>query len=97
MWTVEQTAQALKRCHHLLAGDTGLVHVAEALSVPVHVLYGPTRPELGFGPFLKESRAIYSNVICSPCNKDGRRCLRGGTYLCWKKLSVDEALAQEMV
>lgn len=72
-------------CERVAGADTGLIHVAEALGVPVHVWYGPTSPRLGFAPSLEESTYSESSVVCSPCSKDGRKCNRFGSYVCWEK------------
>ena len=90
-WNVRETVQALSRCERLLSGDTGLVHVAESIGVPVTVLFGPTQPSLGFAPFLEKSRSVTRNLGCSPCSKDGRHCYRlGDPYACLMKLEPEQ-------
>lgn len=73
-----------------LGGDTGLAHLAEALGVPAMMIFGPTRPQLGFGPWQPTSRAIHTDVFCSPCGKDGRRCFRlDRPYACMTDLTPE--------
>jgi lipopolysaccharide heptosyltransferase I len=55
----------------LVAGDTGCLHLAAALNVPVLGLYGPKSP-FTYGPFPNTGRVVHSEVPCSPCNL--RRC-----------------------
>jgi len=70
------TAILLKHSAFYIGCDTGLSHLAEAVGCPAFVIFGPTRPELGFGPARPASRAITAPVACSPCSKDGRHCFR---------------------
>jgi heptosyltransferase-2 len=59
----------LTRCAALLTNDTGPMHVAAALGVPVVVPFGSTSPQLT-GPGLagdSRHRLIQSTAPCSPC------------------------------
>jgi len=59
----------LKLCRVLLTNDTGPMHVAAALGIPVVVPFGSTSPELT-GPGLpgdERSHLIKSDASCSPC------------------------------
>lgn len=60
---------ALKLCHVLLTNDSGSMHLAAALGVPVVVPFGSTSPELT-GPGLPgdpRHRLLKSDAACSPC------------------------------
>jgi heptosyltransferase-2 len=88
-FSLPETAQVISRLTRIVSNDTGIVHLAEALDVPVTVLFGPTRPDQGFGPLRPESRSVVStSVNCSPCGKDGTYCFRSGKerYLCLQTL-----------
>jgi heptosyltransferase-2 len=59
----------LKSCHMLLTNDTGPMHVAAALGVPVVAIFGSTSPELT-GPISSievQHQILKSDVPCSPC------------------------------
>ena len=59
----------LKQCRVLLTNDTGPMHVAAALGMPVVVPFGSTSPELT-GPGLPgdpRHRLLKSDAPCSPC------------------------------
>lgn len=56
----------LKQCNVLLTNDTGPMHLAEALGVPVVAVFGSTSPELT-GPLSKRSVIITEKVECNPC------------------------------
>jgi heptosyltransferase II len=57
----------MKRCRAFLTNDTGPMHLAAALGVPVVAIFGSTSPELT-GP-VSEARVqiITSDAPCSPC------------------------------
>ncbi len=89
------TADLLKNAIAYIGGDTGLAHLSEAVGTPVVMIFGPTRPELGFGPWREKSVAVNSDVFCSPCSKDGRICFRiTDPYACLSRISVDSVLVQ---
>jgi heptosyltransferase II len=59
----------LKICHVLLTNDTGPMHVAAALGVPVVAIFGSTSPELTEPISTNQLRhpILKSNAPCSPC------------------------------
>ena len=60
------------------AGDTGPLHLADALGVRTVGLYGPTDPSRT-GPFRKNGPVFYAGLSCSPCNarySETKPCLR---------------------
>jgi len=56
----------LKLCRVLLTNDTGPMHLAAALDIPVVVPFGSTSPELT-GPVGPGHQIIKSDAPCSPC------------------------------
>jgi heptosyltransferase-2 len=57
----------MKQCRVFLTNDTGPMHVAAALGVPVVAIFGSTSPELT-GPISEAPLQILtSDVPCSPC------------------------------
>lgn len=76
-------------------GDTGLAHLAEAVGTPAVMVFGPTLPDVGFGPWRGQSRAIKTSVLCAPCSKDGRPCYRvGQPYECFKRITPETAASE---
>jgi hypothetical protein len=47
-----ETAALLQRCRLLISGDTGPLHMAVALGIPVVGLFGPTNPSK-YGPWVE--------------------------------------------
>lgn len=64
--TLGETAALLERCRLLVTGDTGPMHMAVALAVPVVGLFGPTDPAK-FRPFSTSSRVLRHEAPCSDC------------------------------
>jgi len=57
----------LSRCDLLVCNDSGPMHMAEALGVPVVAVIGPTQPDW-FGPTAKDSKVVYRPEFwCRPC------------------------------
>jgi heptosyltransferase-1 len=64
--SVSELIAITRRARLFLGGDTGPMHLAAALGVPVVALFGPTRPERN-GPY-----GIRSIVLRSPASVDNR-------------------------
>jgi len=83
----------LARAALLVANDTGPVHLASALGVPVLGLYGPNTPRL-YGPLSPGSIAFYDAPPCSPCitnlNYKTSRCRNP---VCIRAIAVDDVAA----
>ena len=75
-------ASELKSCSLLIGNDSGGMHLANSLSIPVIFLYGPTNP-LITGPFYDSAKSILQPVGCPPS---------GGYSI--SDISVDEVLAE---
>ncbi len=70
-------AAAVSRCRVLVANDSGPVHVASALGVPVVAVFGPTSPAR-WRPLSPRSEVVTAGLPCSPCsNHGGERCPLG--------------------
>jgi len=85
--SLSRFAAVMKKSALLLCGNTGIMHLACALNVPVIALHGPTNPHQ-WGPLGKNSRAICSKLKCSPCLYLGFEygCSKNS---CMKSITVD--------
>ncbi|MEN9723288.1 MAG: hypothetical protein RJB38_1274 [Pseudomonadota bacterium] len=92
--SIRDTSHWLRQSALLVSNDTGLVHLAESIGVPVVGLFGPTDPELGFGPWRPESRSVSAELWCRPCSKDGTACFRRGRdrYRCMTELHPEAVI-----
>ena len=94
-WNLKITALVLSRSEGYLGNDTGLAHLAEAVGVPANIIFGPTSPEMGFGPWQPQSKALAAPLWCRPCSKDGSTCFRiSNRYLCLKRLTPDRVQSE---
>ncbi|MBK8095126.1 MAG: lipopolysaccharide heptosyltransferase II [Verrucomicrobiaceae bacterium] len=79
----------LRQCHLLLTNDTGTMHLAAALGVPVVSIFGSTCP-IATGPLGEQHTVLRKKQACSPCFE--REC-RFGHYECMTQISVEEVSA----
>ncbi len=64
--TLKELAAIIRDASFLVSPDTGPIHIAAALNVPVFAIFGPTSPERT-GPYGKIHTIIRTNSPCSPC------------------------------
>jgi lipopolysaccharide heptosyltransferase II len=83
--TLEELIDELRRCSLLLTNDTGTMHLAALLGVPVVAVFGSTEPRLT-GPLGNGHIILRHHVECSPCFL--RECPID--FRCMKALSADE-------
>ena len=88
-----ETAAVLERCALVIANDSGLLHVAEAVGRPVLGFFGPTAPQFGYTPYRAASRMLRQPPPCSPCSKNGSRPCSRPTHECMENISVGSAFA----
>jgi heptosyltransferase-2 len=61
----------LSQCHLFIGNDSGAMHVAAAVGLPVIAVFGPTDPE-GTAPVTPRCSIVRQKPYCSPCFL--RRC-----------------------
>jgi len=84
-------ASLLRRMAVFVATDTGPLHMAAALGVPVVGLYGPTR-FAETGPFAQSPAVVVRKALsCQPCYGSDRQrtCSRN---LCMESIEVSEVV-----
>jgi heptosyltransferase II len=64
--TIEQLIDELGECRLLLTNDTGTMHLAAFLGLPVVAIFGSTEPRLT-GPLGNGQIIVRHHVECSPC------------------------------
>lgn len=75
---LQGTGALLQRARAVVSGDTGVMHMATAVGVPVVALFGPTVEAFGFFPYSKSSRVLELPLPCRPCStQGGPRCPLG--------------------
>jgi heptosyltransferase II len=80
--TIGALPALLSQCHLFVGNDSGTMHVAAAVGLPVVALFGPTDPN-GTAPITPRSRIVQHKPYCSPCFLRrcpiDHRCMRGIT------------------
>jgi ADP-heptose:LPS heptosyltransferase len=85
--TLEELTAELSECALLLTNDTGTMHLATLLGVPVVAIFGSTEPRLT-GPLGTGHQVHRHQVECSPCFL--RECPID--FRCMKAVSVEEVV-----
>ena len=77
--SVQESSYLIKKSKMLLTNDTGMMHIASALKMPIISFWGCTKPSLGFTPYMTDpsSIKIISKRSSKPCSKHGRHCKYG--------------------
>jgi heptosyltransferase-2 len=83
--TLRQALVVLSQLQLLITNDSGLMHAAAALHVPVVAIFGSTDPA-ATGPFTNRATLIHHYLPCSPCLE--RTCTLG--YPCLTEITVAE-------
>jgi lipopolysaccharide heptosyltransferase II len=83
--TLAQFIERLRECRLLLTNDTGAMHLAAHLGVPVIAIFGSTEHRLT-GPLGRSSRVLRHHVVCSPCFL--RECPLD--FRCMRAVTVEE-------
>ncbi|HUU06277.1 MAG TPA: lipopolysaccharide heptosyltransferase II [Patescibacteria group bacterium] len=86
--TLRQTIVILARCRLFIGNDSGLMHAAAALAVPLVAVFGPTEPGKT-APIGKTYRLLHHGADCTPCLH--RECPTD--HRCMSAVSSDEVLA----
>jgi ADP-heptose:LPS heptosyltransferase len=81
-----QLGSALRQAHHVVSPDTGLLHLAVVLGVPVLGLFGASDPVVAGLP-QSAGRVLRTGISCSPCRE--RDCQR---RQCMEELMPDLVL-----
>jgi len=81
--SLTQLGEVYRHCDLYIGGDTGPMHIASLMGIPVVVIYGPTDPVLNepFGPH----RKVIKNVGCNPCRDRSCKKLK-----CLEEITVDD-------
>ncbi len=67
--TLKEVVGLISECNLFISNDSGLMHLAGALNIPLIAIFGSTNPTTT-SPVGRRSVVIYKNVSCSPCLKE---------------------------
>jgi len=89
--SIRELSSLIERCSIFISNDTGPMHLASALKVPVVAIFGSTDPNIT-GPVGEGHRIIYKGAECSPCFL--RKCPKD--FRCMELITVDEVFYAAM-
>jgi len=89
--TLDELISELRECRALLSNDTGTMHLAALLGVPVVAIFGSTEPALT-SPLGNGHIIVRHHVECSPCFL--RECPID--FRCMKEVTAQEVLTAMM-
>jgi heptosyltransferase-2 len=88
---VLETAELMKNCWLVISGDTGPMHIAEAVNAPLIMLAGSSVKEFGFYPKNKNSIVLENNTLkCRPCSHIGKSSCPEGHFKCMSEIKPDQ-------
>ncbi|HZU67303.1 MAG TPA: lipopolysaccharide heptosyltransferase II [Ktedonobacteraceae bacterium] len=64
--SLPQLTALLQRADLVISGDSGPMHMAEAVDAPLIAFFGPTNPSR-YGPVSPGATTLRSHIWCSPC------------------------------
>ena len=100
-FSLNESADLIRRAKLIIAHDTGLMHIACALRKQVIAIWGSTTPSIGMYPYFG-TNFLSQQVIhpyddiqvhqlwCRPCTKIGRTKCPQGHFKCMKNMPIDE-------
>ena len=83
-----QTAADMKLCKTIICNDSGLMHAACAVKVPVIAIFGSTVKEFGFIPYECKNLVLENkSLTCRPCSHIGRSSCPKLHFKCMKEIT----------
>ena len=85
--TIHETIALISQCDAVIGGDTGMIHIADALGVKTFVIYGPTDPAK-VGPISGNSTPISLGLRCQYCYDEPNNLYKCTDNVCIKHINV---------
>ena len=87
-----QTAADMKCCKVIYCNDSGLMHTATAVNIPVIAFFGSTVKEFGFTPYNSKNLILENNSLsCRPCTHIGRDSCPKKHFKCMVEIAPQSA------
>ena len=89
--SVSEIAEVMKRCSLVISGDTGPMHIAESLNIPLIMIAGSSVMEFGFYPQSINSTVIENkHLVCRPCSHIGKSECPLKHFKCMREIKPEE-------
>jgi len=85
-----QLSAVISKCRFFVTNDTGGMHIAVSLGIPVIAIFGPTTLGIGFGPYGDGNFVVQKEIPCRPCGLHGSYRCKKGTFECMKSITPQE-------
>jgi len=90
IFSMRESASAMKRTKVLITNDSGAMHLAVGMQVPVIAIFGPTDTRFGFAPLGDNNTIIEKSLDCRPCGSHGSKRCPEKHFRCMMDISVEE-------
>ena len=90
LFSLRESAAALKKMSVAVTNDNGLMHLAAAAGTPVVAVFGPTVPEFGFAPWGDNHTILSRNLYCRPCSIHGTKSCPEKHFRCMKEIEPED-------
>jgi len=92
-----QIAADMKKCLAVVCNDSGMMHTACAVNVPVLAFYGSTVKEFGFTPYKNRNLILENNSLtCRPCSHIGKEQCPKGHFRCMIEITPEKTYEELM-
>lgn len=83
-------AEKMKKCSLIICNDSGLMHTASALDIPLIAIFGSTVREFGFEPYNCRNLILENNSLsCRPCSHIGREKCPKSHFKCMREITPE--------
>jgi heptosyltransferase-1 len=89
--TLPELVEVIRTASVMITNDTGPMHIAAALQIPIVALFGPTTP-FRTGPYGQLDRILQTRLHCVPCMKPV--CSNPNQLECLKSIPPDEVFGR---
>ena len=86
--SIEEMCRSMLDCTHFVSNDSGAMHIASALHIPVLALFAPTDP-LTHLPLRETTVAVVLKRRCAPCEVKNHRYFASGACRCAAGIGVE--------
>jgi len=96
-FSLNESADIIRRSHLVISHDTGLMHIAAAFKKTVFSVWGNTVPSFGMYPYLTDYKIFQVNKLwCRPCSKIGYDKCPLGHFKCMNQMDVKSIVESSM-
>ena len=90
-----QTAAEMKLCKLIISNDSGLMHTASAVGIPLISFMGSTVKEFGFMPQGARNLILENKLLsCRPCSHIGKSSCPKKHFKCMREITPESVLNQ---